>query len=259
MDVHAFLAELGQRLRKARERTGKTVTQAARDAGVSRRHWTETEAGRANPSILVLARQAMAVRVRPATLLDIPWHLATTERIALVGLRGAGKSTVGRLLAQALEVPFVELDRRIEERAGLTLAQVFDIHGPDAFRRLQREALEAVLAEGDRLVLETGGSIVTSADTYRRLRETCRTVWLHAEPEEHFRRVIAQGDRRPIGDNPQAMEELRTILARRESLYGHCDLKVETTGVTPEAIVERIRAEAEHDLEGPAGGEETAP
>jgi len=238
MEVHAFRRELGRRLRAARERAGKTVTEAAADAGVSRRHWTETEAGRANPSILVLARQAAAARIRLAELVDIPLRL--TERIALVGLRGAGKSTVGRALAQRLEVPFVELDRRVEVLAGLSVGEIFDLHGADVFRRFEAEALEKVLAEGARAVIATGGSIVTSEETFRRLRETCRTVWLRAEPEVHLERVTRQGDLRPMGDNPRAIEELRAILVRREPLYARCDLTVDTTAAEPSSVVDAI-------------------
>ncbi len=242
MEVQAFLSALGRRLRAAREAAGRTVTEAAARAGVSRRHWTETEAGRANPSVLVLARQAAAVRTTPAHLLDIPWRSHGAERIALVGLRGAGKSTIGRALALELEVPFVELDRRVEELAGLSLGEIFDLHGPDVFRRFEREALEQVLGEGTRVVIATGGSIVSSGATFERLRETCHTVWLRADPEEHFRRVIAQGDHRPMRENPRAMEELRAILTEREPLYAQCDEEVDTTGQNPSALVRELVA-----------------
>jgi len=244
MEVHVLLTALGRRLREARERTGRTVTEAAREAGVSRRHWTETEAGRANPSLLVLARQAEAVRLSLRDLVDLSPPRRRSERIALVGLRGAGKSTVGRLLARALEVPFVELDRRVEELAGLGLAELFDLHGASAFRRFEAEALEGVLAQGTRMVIATGGSIVSSPETFRRLRDTCRTVWLRAEPGEHFRRVVDQGDRRPMADNPRAMEELRAILAEREPLYAQCGLVLDTTGADPASLAERIVAES---------------
>jgi XRE family aerobic/anaerobic benzoate catabolism transcriptional regulator len=241
VEIQAFLERLGQRLRRARELTGQSVTAAAREAGVSRRHWTETEAGRANPSILVLARQAEAVGVRLPELLEFLASGPRKERIALVGLRGAGKSTVGRRLALELEVPFVELDQRIEDLAGLTLGEIFDLHGGEVFHRLEAEALEAVLGEGERLVIATGGSIVASPATFQRLRETCRTVWLRAAPEEHYRRVVDQGDRRPMKGNPRAMEELREILARREVLYGRCDEAIDTTERSPEEVITLIR------------------
>lgn len=237
----AFLARLGARLRSLRVRQGSSLTEVARAAGVSRRYLTEAEAGRANPSALVLARLAEALGVSPADLLALA-PVRGRERIALVGLRGAGKSTVGKCLARRLEVPFVELDQRVEELAGLSLAQLFDMDGAEVFRRFEAEALERVLSEGERLVLATGGSLVTSATTFARLRDTCLTVWLRAEPEEHHRRVLRQGDLRPMRERPRAMEELRAILARREPLYARCALTVDTAGRTPEEIVERILA-----------------
>jgi len=240
MECQTFLKELGQRLRAARQNAKLSVTAAAEAAHVSRRHWTETEAGRANPSILVLSRQAAAARIQLSELVHMPWLLKDRERIALVGLRGAGKSTVGKALALALEMPFVELDRRVEQLAGLNLGELFELHGPEVFRRFEAEALEQVLAEGRRTIIATGGSIVSSTSTYDRLRTTCRTVWLRADPEDHFRRVVEQGDRRPMADHPRAMEELRAILARREPAYGQCDLSINTSDSTPEGVVEGI-------------------
>jgi XRE family transcriptional regulator, aerobic/anaerobic benzoate catabolism transcriptional regulator len=238
-EVHGLLARLGSRLRSRREARGLSLAELARRAGVSRRYLTEAEAGRANPSVVVLARLAESLESTPAALLE---EAPSGERIALLGLRGAGKSTVGKRLASALEAPFVELDQRIEELAGLGLSELFDLHGPEAFRRYEAEALERVLAEGERLVLATGGSLVTHAQTFARLRATCRTVWLTAEPEEHFQRVLAQGDRRPMQARPRAMEELRAILGEREALYARCERTVETSGKTPEAVVREIVA-----------------
>lgn len=240
MECQSFLKVLGQRLRAARQDANLSVTAAAEAARVSRRHWTETEAGRANPSILVLSRQAAAARIQLSELVHMPWLLKDRERIALVGLRGAGKSTVGKALALALEMPFVELDQRVEQLAGLNLGELFELHGPEVFRRFEAEALEQVLAEGRRTIIATGGSIVSSTRTYDRLRTTCRTVWLRADPEDHFRRVVEQGDRRPMADHPRAMEELRAILARREPAYGLCDLSINTSDSAPEGVVAAI-------------------
>lgn len=251
MAVHAFLTRLGAHLRSLREARGLALAEVARRAEVSRRYLTEAEAGRANPSVEVLRRLAAALDTRAAELLAGAEGGHPGERIALLGLRGAGKSTLGRLLARALEVPFVELDQRVEELAGLPLGELFDLRGPEAFERYEEEALERVLAEGHRLVLATGGSLVTHARTFARLRETCRTVWLRAEPEEHFARVVAQGDRRPMHARPRAMEELRAILAQRAALYGRCERALRTSGKTPEALVEELLRWLEPDARAP--------
>lgn len=229
LQEEALLGALGRRLRSLREARGLTVTELAQRADVSRRYITEAEAGRANLTLLKLARIARAFRVSLSDLCDLPTLAPQAERIALVGLRGAGKSTIGRELAQRLEVPFVELDERIERRAGLSLAAIFDLQGVETFRRLERETLEEVLAEGQRQVIATGGSIVTSPETYARLREACHTVWLRADPEQHLQRVLDQGDHRPMQGHPRALDELREILERRSSLYALADEKVETS------------------------------
>ena len=232
----AFLRTSGQRVRARRTELGLGVAEAAAAAGVSRRTWTEVEAGRANPSLTKLLALAEALDLPLADLLAAPTRPRRRERIALVGLRGAGKTSVGRALARALEMPFVELDRRVEELAGMPLGEIFDLHGQEAFHRLEGEALERVLGEGERLVLAAGGSIVDAPDNYQRLRATCRTVWLQAEPEEHFARVLGQGDRRPMADRPRAMEELRSLLAARSPAYGRCDLSVATSGLDPSEV-----------------------
>jgi len=228
----ALLRELGARIRTERERLRLTVTELAERGDLSRRYVTEAEAGRANLSVLKLARLARALRVPMSQLCDLPSTQPPPERIALVGLRGAGKSTLGRALAQAIEAPFVELDERIERRAGLSLAALFDLQGVEAYRRLEREALEEVLAEGQRQVIATGGSIVTSEDTYSRLRRACRTIWLHAPPEVHLQRVRDQGDERPMAGRPRAFDELREILERREPLYALADEHLDTSRST---------------------------
>jgi len=244
-----FLSRLGVVLRNRREARGLSLSELARQAGVSRRYLTEAEAGRANVTVAVLLRVAAPLRTTPADLL-LRAEGQRSERIALLGLRGAGKSTLGRELARTLEVPFVELDRRVEESAGLTLAEIFDLHGPEAFERFEVEALERVLAEGERIVLATGGSLVTHARTFERLRETCRTVWLRAEPEEHFQRVLGQGDRRPMQARPAAMAELRALLAAREPLYARAEITVMTTGKEPDALAREILRRLELPLDG---------
>jgi XRE family transcriptional regulator, aerobic/anaerobic benzoate catabolism transcriptional regulator len=245
MDDHAILTDLGRRLRAAREEAGVSVSDLARRSGVSRRHLTEAEAGRANLSATKIAALAGALRLRPSRFFDFDVEAAHPQRLALVGLRGAGKTTVGRKLALLLEVPFIELDRRVEELAGLSLTELFDLHGAAYYRRLEAEALERVLAEGERWVLAAGGSIVRSPATFARLCESCRTVWLKADADEHYQRVAAQGDQRPMLGRPRAMEELRALLAERESDYARCEWHVETSGRTPEAIAAEIARRSE--------------
>lgn len=238
MEAQALLRELGRRLRAARAEAGLSLSELARTAGVSRRYVTEAEAGRANLSVAKLAALAEALGTTPAHLLEPAPH--QDERIALVGLRGAGKSTLGRRLALALEAPFIELDRRIEELAGMPLAEVFDLHGTDGFHHLEGEALESVLREGGRLVLATGGSIVRSTRNYDRLLTTCRTVWLSATPREHFQRVLDQGDRRPMRDRPRAREELAALLEERRPQYERCELCLSTSGRSVEDVLAEL-------------------
>jgi XRE family aerobic/anaerobic benzoate catabolism transcriptional regulator len=240
VNAQGFLSRLGAVLRARREASGLSLSELARQSGVSRRYLTEAEAGRANVTVAVLLKLSGPLRTAPAGLLAHAAEERRSERVALVGLRGAGKSSVGRELARLLEVPFVELDQRVEDAAGLSLAELFDLHGPEAFRRLESEALERVLAEGERLVLATGGSLVTHAGTFERLRSTCRTVWLRAEPEEHFQRVLGQGDRRPMHRRPAAMDELRAILAARQPLYARAELSLSTSGKAPAALAREV-------------------
>ena len=233
----AILAELGRRLRGARGEVGLSVSELARRAELSRRYVTEAEAGRANLSVLKLARLAATLGRPLRELCDLPLATSGNERVALVGLRGAGKSTLGRRLALTLEVPFVELDERVEELAGMTLAELFDLRGVGTYRSLERDALEQVLSEGQRQVIATGGSIVTSAETFARLRESCRTLWLSATPDEHLARVLEQGDRRPMQGRPRAAEELREILEQRQPSYALCEKTIDSAGRAPEAVL----------------------
>jgi XRE family aerobic/anaerobic benzoate catabolism transcriptional regulator len=149
--------------------------------------------------------------------------------VALVGLRGAGKSTIGRALAHKLSVPFFELDALVEEAAGLSLAGIFSLHGEAYYRRLAREVLTRFLAENETGVLATGGGLVLDREAWKLLQKRCRTVWLQATPDDHWQRVLAQGDQRPSAASPHARDELRALLKAREPLYAQADLAVDTS------------------------------
>jgi len=162
------------------------------------------------------------------------------ERIALVGLRGAGKSTLGALLARNLDVPFIELDREVERDLGAPVAEIFDLYGQSAFRRAERRALETLIANRERAVIATSGSIVSEPATFDLLRSSCFTVWLKAHPEEHMSRVFAQGDTRPMQASREAMADLRRILEGRDALYAKADVTVDTAGKTVETTLENL-------------------
>jgi XRE family aerobic/anaerobic benzoate catabolism transcriptional regulator len=164
----------------------------------------------------------------------------TAPVIALLGVRGAGKSTVGARLARRLGLPFIELDHQIEESAGLSLAEIFELHGEAYYRRLERETLMRLLAEPQGMVLATGGSLVNDRETYRLLRRRAVTVWLRARAEDHWNRVLQQGDQRPMAKNPHAMAELRALLAARERLYAQAEHVVQTSGVDVERVLDAL-------------------
>ena len=166
-------------------------------------------------------------RERPAS--------ATQKRfIALVGLRGAGKSTLGRRLAESLDIPFVEVVSEIEAMAGLPVAEVFSLGGQMTYRRLEKAALEGVFSKYERAVIAVGGSLVSEPEAFEQLRESCITVWIQAQPNQHMERVLAQGDHRPMANSPDAMRDLKRILAERSELYGKADARVDTASQNPE-------------------------
>jgi XRE family aerobic/anaerobic benzoate catabolism transcriptional regulator len=171
-----------------------------------------------------LASLAGALGTTPAELLSGPGGERTLPVIALLGLRGAGKTTIGRRLARRLHVPFVELDRRVEEAAGLTLDEIFALHGEDYYRRLERETLDRVLREARPLGPGHRRRDRDQRDTFAVLRQRALTIWLRADPEDHWNRVVQQGDRRPMADHPEAMAELRRLLAARRPLYAEAAL-----------------------------------
>ncbi|HET7698813.1 MAG TPA: shikimate kinase [Vicinamibacterales bacterium] len=236
MDV---LHALGMKVSEARAARGWTLRELAERSGVSVRFLVQLEAGRGNISIRRLADLASAFGATPADLLR--QDPSTPPRIvALLGLRGAGKTTIGKQLARRLHVRFVELDRQVEKAADMSLAELFSLYGEEHYRRLERESLGRVLAEHRSIVLATGGGIVASPETYALLRQHAATVWLRAAPEDHWNRVVRQGDRRPMADHPQAMADLRALLAAREPLYASADHTVNTSGRAVDDIVDEL-------------------
>jgi XRE family aerobic/anaerobic benzoate catabolism transcriptional regulator len=271
-----FLAALGARVRELRERRGMTRKRTALEADVSERYLGQLEAGEGNVSILLLRRVAAALNVTLGEVLlpeqedsverrlirrfleRIPAHrledvifrlmrefgheeALRRKRIALIGLRGAGKSTLGNLLAKELNVPFVELDGEVERETGLPLNEIFSLYGQAGYRRIERRCLERLIAQHDRLVLSVGGGIVAEEEGFKLLLGNCFTVWLKAAPEEHMARVVAQGDLRPMAGNEEAMEDLKRILAAREPLYRKADAVVDTSGQTMQASLAKLR------------------
>lgn len=232
-----FLNALGRTLRSHRLANGLSQQRLAELAGLSPRYVSQLESGHGNISILRLYELTQALGV---ALHDVVRLRDRPRIIALIGLRGAGKSTVGRKLADALGRELVELDVLIEERAGLGLAEIFTLHGESYYRRLERDVLSRFLASEPDAVLATGGSLVNESATYELLKANAVTVWLKAKPEEHLERVAAQGDRRPMAGRADPLAELRTLLKEREPLYAEAELVVDTSTHAPEAVVDEI-------------------
>jgi XRE family aerobic/anaerobic benzoate catabolism transcriptional regulator len=234
----AYLSLLGERVRAWRNEQGVTRKALSAASGVSERYLAQLEAGEGNISVLLLRKVARAMGV---PVESVGREDERKEKcIALLGLRGAGKSTLGEKLAQALGVAFVELDREVEREAGAELGEVFAMYGQEGFRRFERRALERVLAQHDRAVVAVGGSLVTDAATYKLLRERSLCVWLKASPEEHMARVIAQGDMRPFKGRSAALEEIRQLLADRDRLYSRADFVLDTSGKTVRSSLSQL-------------------
>lgn len=248
--ISPLLLSLAQVVRSARVARGMTQAALANGAKLSPRFIADLEAGRANISLLKLAEVARTLGTSVGPLVldaergapDVRLDVVLERSIALVGLRGAGKSTIGRAAAERLGVAFVELDRVVEERAALSLQNIFDIHGDAYFRKMEAEALAQVLAGKKPCVIATGGSLVVHDKIWTLLRKRTQTVWLKATPEDHYGRVQAQGDLRPMSGRPQAMTELRRLLSAREPLYKRAHHTVDTSTSTVAESVERLVA-----------------
>jgi XRE family transcriptional regulator, aerobic/anaerobic benzoate catabolism transcriptional regulator len=274
-DDAGFLGAMGRRVRVARERRGMARKALSQSAGVSERYLAQLEAGEGNASVLLLRNVARALGVPLTELVDgtdnpvehrlirrflerLPEHRledvvfrlmrdfgheesARKKRVALVGLRGAGKSTLGSALAAELGVPFVELDREIEREAGISLSEVFLLYGQTGYRRIERRSLERMIETHPEMVLTVGGGLVSEPDTYNLLLVNFFTVWVKASPHEHMARVLAQGDLRPMQGNVEAMGDLNRILDARESLYRRADVTLDTSGEHPEQSLTKLR------------------
>lgn len=270
-----LIARVGERVRRARETRGIPRRVLSEMSGVSPRYLAQLESGEGNISIGLLQRVAVALEqriedfiakaeaqidegARVATL----FHNATPEvqsavlrllgdtqaqserasRICLIGLRGAGKSTLGLAIGARLGLPFVELNREIEDRSGMPVDEVMALYGQEGYRKLEAQALDHVIATHDRLILAVAGGIVGEPETYGRLLRCFHTIWVRTSPNEHMARVRAQGDTRPMAGNPEAMEQLRSILTGREALYRQAGAQLDTSGKTVAASVDELAA-----------------
>jgi XRE family aerobic/anaerobic benzoate catabolism transcriptional regulator len=279
-----FLVSLGSRVRELRNRRGMTRKMVSKEADVSERHLAQLEAGEGNVSVVLLQRIASALNVSFVELFspeaeepvekrliqrflerlpshrleDVVFRLmrdfgheekVRRGRIALIGMRGAGKSALGAKLAAETKARFVELDSEIEKDTGMPLGEIFSLYGQSGYRAIERRTLERVLKEQEGAVISVGGGVVSEKETYDFLLSNCYTVWIKAQPEEHMSRVMAQGDFRVMAGSEQAMEDLRRILEAREPLYRKADLWLDTSGSSVEESFAKLKAELQAHLQ----------
>lgn len=270
--VAEVMSRVGDRVRRAREGKGIPRRVLSDISGVSPRYLAQLEAGEGNISIGLLQRVSIALDHRIEWFLaeDDPWssealrvadlfrgasdevraaviktldpepaQVMRARRVCLIGLRGAGKSTLGRLAGNALGIPFVELNQEIEMQSGMPVDEVMALYGPEGYRKLEAQALARVIANYDKMILAVAGGIVAEADTYASLLAHFHTIWVKTSPDEHMARVRAQGDERPMAGNPEAMDQLRSILTSREAHYEKAQAVLDTSG----KVVDRSLAE----------------
>ena len=281
-----FVTGIGRMVRLSRAKRGMTRRQLAQESGASERYLAQIESGQGNPSVLILKSIAQALDVpiiellprangRPAAMTHVLDVLARTpvaelpalaelieshaarhvaadraRRIALVGLRGAGKSTLGRRLADELACPFIELDRLVEQDYGARIPDLIEIAGLATFRRYERACLERVIDEHDTAVIATAGGIVSDAETYALLLRRSHTVWVRASPDEHMKRVMEQGDFRPMAQNREAMADLVAILEARRPDYARAQAELDTSGDTIERSFGKLQDVVKRWLDG---------
>ena len=285
-DHAVFVTGIGRLVRLSRAKRGMTRRQLALESGASERYLAQIESGQGNPSVLILKSIAQALDVpiiellprangRPAAMTHVLDVLARTpvaelpalaelieshaarhvaadraRRIALVGLRGAGKSTLGRRLADELACPFIELDRLVEQDYGARIPDLIEIAGLATFRRYERACLERVIDEHDTAVIATAGGIVSDAETYALLLRRSHTVWVRASPDEHMKRVMEQGDFRPMAQNREAMADLVAILEARRPDYARAQAELDTSGDTIERSFGKLQDVVKRWLDG---------
>jgi len=271
----AFLKQVGTRVREARARKNISRKALSEISGVSQRYLAQLETGSGNISIILLRRVAEALdfkiewlvgeedpyeskllsiislykeatneqRMKVLEILD-PDHpnLKRSRRIAFIGLRGAGKSTLGRLTAENIDYPFLELNDEIEQASGMPVNEVIALYGQEGYRRLEKQSVERIVATNDSIVLAVAGGIVAEPETLNYLLRYYHTIWLKADPTDHMTRVRGQGDERPMAGNPEAMDELKSILMSREALYARAEIQINTSGRTLEQSLEDILA-----------------
>ena len=234
-----LLPTLGKRLRKRRKEFRYSQEQLAKRSGVSHRFLVQVESGQANISVQRLAEICAALRL-PISELFRGLGLNGPQMISFVGMRGAGKSTIGPLLAERLNITFIELDNMIEQDSEMNLAEIFDFGGITYYRECESRTLHKLFQSGRAMVLATGGSLVTNVQNWSRLRDFSRTVWLRASPKSHLERVQEQGDFRPMHGHEDVLGELNQILRSREPLYTQADCIIDTDELSIEESVEQL-------------------
>jgi XRE family aerobic/anaerobic benzoate catabolism transcriptional regulator len=245
MNSEDFLRKLGHRVRARRLHRGLSQERLARAAGLSPRFLSQLESGQGNISVARLFELSRALSTPIEELLKS--NDGRRQVIALIGLRGAGKTTIGKRLAKTLKRTFLELNQMIEEEAGLRLDEIFELHGEAYYRRLEQEVLRRFLSTSTEAVIASGGGLVTDRVTYDMLKQRTLTVWLKARPEDYLARVAAQGDRRPMAGRAEPLAELRELLKEREPLYAEAEVTIDTSMKTPEEITRTVIQKASMD------------